>query len=518
MSGGSRKATLMLSGLNLGGKFLALGKALLVAGLFGTSGTLDAFWVAYSLPLLLPGLLTATLTIAFVPRFVANLEGRIGAEAWRGANSLLTLVVMLALVGSVLMYIYASAIVRLMAPGLAVDTHAQAVSMTRMLLPCVGLITVSSLLSAVSLARERFVLPGLESIVNNIAVVGCAVLFAHAIGVEALIWGVILGYAMQASLLAWGNRDLLQSSFRPAFDYAHADFRAPFAHLLPLFVGSAGSMLTGFVDQYFVSLLDAGSISALSYASMLAFLPLEVFAQAVITTYYPPLGRSFAAGDSATAAATYAQGVRFLLFLTVPCAALLALLARPIVVLLFQRGHFDETSTALTVQALGFLSLVVIARAHAYFSYRVLHAAHWPWTQVGIGLLGVLTCIGLNILWTRDFGLRGIALSTLIAAIQSAALATWAVRRLLGVPWPATFARDLVGVLLPSAVLVAIVMPVTLALGSSGANPLHAFATCLVAFPAIAAALWVAWKLRQPDLLDAWQAIGARFPRLRGGP
>lgn len=515
MSAGSRKATIVLSGLNLGGKLLALGKTLLVAGLFGTSGVLDAFWVAYSLPLLLPGLLTSTLTVAFVPRFVAKLAGRTGPQIWRGANTLLTLVLLLALGGSVLMYLQAGPLVRLLAPGLAPETHERAVTLTRMLLPCVGLITLSSLLSALSLARERFVLPGLEGIVNNVAVVGCALLFAHSAGVTALIWGVILGYALQAGLLLIGNRDLLASSIRPAFDYAHEDFRAPFAHLLPLFVGSAGAMLTGFVDQYFVSLLDSGSISALSYASMLAYLPLEVFAQAVITTYYPPLGRLFAAGDAAGAAATYAHGVRFLLFLTLPCATLLALLAQPVVELLLQRGHFDTRSTLLTVEALGFLSLVVIARAHAYFSYRVLHAARRAWTQVGIGLAGVATCIALNALWARELGLRGIALSTLIAAIQSAALSTWAVRRLLRVPWPPGFGRELAGVVLPCAVLVAIVLPANRLIGPSGGDWLRALAHCLVALPALAVALAVAWRLRQPDLLDAVAAIGARLGRKR---
>ncbi|MBO9661982.1 lipid II flippase MurJ [Dokdonella sp.] len=511
MSAGSRKATIVLSGLNLGGKLLALGKTLLIAGLFGTSGMLDSFWVAYSLPLLLPGLLTSTLTIAFVPRFVANLAGRTGSDVWRGANTLLTLVLLLALAGSVLMYLKAGALVRLMAPGLAPDTHERAVTLTRMLLPCVGLITMSSLLSALSLARERFVLPGLEGIVNNVAVVGCALLFAHSMGVTALIWGVILGYAMQAGLLLYGNRDLLASSIRPAFDYSHADFRAPFGHLLPLFVGSAGAMLTGFVDQYFVSLLDSGSISALSYASMLAYLPLEVFAQAVITTYYPPLGRLFAAGDSAGAAATYAHGVRFLLFLTLPCATLLALLAQPVVELLLQRGHFDTRSTLLTVEALGFLSLVVIARAHAYFSYRVLHAARWAWTQVAIGLAGVATCIALNALWARELGLRGIALSTLIAAIQSAALSTWAVRRLLGVPWPPGFGRDLAGVVLPCLVLIAIVLPANHWIGPADGDRLRAFAHCLIALPALAAALAVAWVLRQRDLRDAVAMLSSRL-------
>lgn len=516
MSGASRKSAMMVSGLNLAGKLLGLGKTLLIAGLFGTTGMLDAFWVAYSLPLLLPALLTGTLTIAFVPRFVSSLAGRTGADAWRGANTLFTLVIGLAIIGSVLMYIYASGLVQRLAPGLDLATHAKAVELTRLLLPTVVIITISSLLSALSYARERFLLPGLESIVNNIAVIALALLCARRYGVTALLWGVMIGYAMQAVILIVGNRDLIAGSIRPALAFRHPDFRAPLGHLLPLFVGSAGSMLVGLVDQFFVSLLDAGSISALTYAGMLAFLPIEVFAQAVLTTYYPSLGRSFAAGDHVAAATTYAEGTRFLLLLTLPCAILLAVFAEPIVVLLLQRGKFDATSTALTVQAMMFLALVVVARAHAYFSYRVLHAARWAWTQVGIGLLGVVTAILLNMLWARTLGLRGIALSTLIAAIQSALLATFAVRRLLNVPWPRGFARDLRNVIIPCLAMAAVIVPLRWWIGPSSGNPLQAFLTCAIAAPAGLLGLWVAFKLGQPDVVAALAALRRRLHKPMG--
>ncbi|MFZ2237619.1 MAG: lipid II flippase MurJ [Dokdonella sp.] len=516
MTGSSRKAALMVSGLNLAGKLLGLGKTLLIAGLFGTTGMLDAFWVAYSLPLLLPALLTGTLTIAFVPRFVSSLEGRTGAEAWRGANTLFTLVIGFAIIGSVLMYIFASGLVQRLAPGLDLATHVKAVELTRLLLPAVVIITISSLLSALSYARERFVLPGLESIVNNIAIITLAVFCAKQYGVTALLWGVMIGYAMQAVILIVGNRDLITDSIRPALAFKHPDFLAPFGHLLPLFVGSAGSMLVGLVDQYFVSLLDAGSISALTYAGMLAFLPIEVFAQAVLTTYYPSLGRSFGAGDYAAAAATYAEGARFLLLLTLPCAILLAVLAEPIVVLLLQRGKFDATSTALTVQAMMFLSLVVVARAHAYFSYRVLHAARWAWTQVGIGLLGVVTAIVLNMMWARTLGLRGIALATLVSAIQSALLATFAVRRLLDAPWPRGFGRDLVNVIVPCLALTAIIVPARWLIGPSSGHPLQAFLTCAIAAPAGLFGLWVAVKLGQPDVVAALTALRRRLRKYTG--
>ena len=54
----SRRTTLNLVTLNLAGKVLAIGKTLFIAALFGTSSHLDAFWVAYSLPLLLPNVLS----------------------------------------------------------------------------------------------------------------------------------------------------------------------------------------------------------------------------------------------------------------------------------------------------------------------------------------------------------------------------------------------------------------------------------------------------------------------------
>jgi putative peptidoglycan lipid II flippase len=512
-----RRAALLIAGLSLAGKCLAIGKTLIIASLFGTSSTLDAFWVAYSLPLLLPGLITNTLTVAFVPRFVAGLDGRIGVQAWRGANTLFTLVLAISIVSSTAMYTFSPVIVRTLAPGLNADAHAQAVALSRLMLPCVALLTCTSLLSALSYARERFALPTLEGVVSNIAIIGIALLWARSAGVYALTVGVIVGFCAQALLMIVGNRDLIRTSLRPAFDFTHADLRAPLAHLLPLFVGSAGAILSGLVDQYFVSKLDAGSISALSYAWMFAMLPVEIFAQAVLTSYYPTLARQFAQRDLAATAATYAQGTRFLLALTLPCAILLALLAKPVVVLLLEHGRFDAHSTALTAQAIGVLAFGVVTRAHAYFSYRVLHAALRPWTQIAIGLAGVASCIGLNLLWAQRLGLPGIMLSTVLSSLQSALLSTWAVRRLLDRPMPARFGVEIRclflcgGVLAGGVSLGRFFVPESLYLS---VPKLWAFVSILCALPAVGAAIFCAWHLGQSELREAGDLIARRWQRM----
>lgn len=507
-----RRAVVAVSSLNLTSKLLAIGKTLIIATLFGTSGTLDAFWVAYSLPLTLPMLLTTVITVAFVPRFVKSLEGRTGPAAWRGANTLFTLAIGLAVIACAAIFVWPDALVGHMAPGLSAPVHAQAVSMMRMMLPCMLMLTLSSLLSALSYARERFTLPALDGVVNNIAIIAIALLLAKTLGVRALIVGITLGFFVQLMILCIGNRDLLRSSLRPALALRHPDFLKPLAHLLPLMVGSIGAMLTGLVDQFFVSKLDAGSISALTYALMIAMLPVEVFAQAIITTYYPALGRSAASGDHAQVASIWRSGERLILLLTLPCAVLLITLARPIVVVLLEHGRFDARSTALTVEAMSILAVGMVFRSQAYFSYRVLHSMVRPWTQVAIGLAGVATCVGLNLLWATRLGLRGVALSAVISQLQSALIAAFIVARLLDDRATAHVRRARLRLLVPVGVLALGVLAGRALLPDSlyaMNHRLWAIAAGACAIPALALALGVAWWMRIPELMDI-------LARLRG--
>lgn len=515
----SRRTTLNLVTLNLAGKVLAIGKTLFIAALFGTSSHLDAFWVAYSLPILLPNVLSSTITTAFVPRFVASLEGRTGPEIWKGANALFTSILILIAIGGAAIFVWASPLIGVLAPGLSPATHDEAVGLMRLMVPSMVMLAMNSLLSALSYARARFLAPGLEGIVNNIAVIGIAGVFARYFGVGALMAGVTLGFAAHLAILAWSNRDLIRSSFRFSFAFGHPDFRGPFAHMLPLLVGYTGTILTLLVNQYFVSNLSSGSISALSYASMLSMLPLEVFTNAVTSTYYPALGRAFAAGNRKAAADTYFHGMRFLLLLTLPSAVLLVVFSRPIVVLLLQHGNFDAHSTELTVEAMTILSVAMMFRSHTYFSYRVLNSALKAWTQVTIGLVGVATAILLNMLWAEKLGLRGIALSTALSSLQSAILASFSVRRLLGSRTSGEQRRDIARILVPIAVLgVAAYAGQALVPDDLKArsNALWAVATGAMVIPAALLALIVGWKLRIPEIISAIALAGRlarRMPR-----
>ena len=509
-----RRAALGVAALSLSGKVLAIAKTMLIAGLFGASLELDAFWVAYTLPTLLPGVLTSVVTVAFVPRFMKSLEGRTGPEAWRGANTLFTAILAGSLVATVAIWAQAEWLVARLAPGLASEGAAEAARLTRIIAPSIPALTLIALLTAISNAHERFLLPTLEGVVTNVVLIAAALALAAHYGVSALAFGVVAGFLVQAAILVAGGRSVIRASLRPAFAWKHPDFVAPLAHMLPLLVGSIGAALTALVNQYFVSSLDAGAISALSYATMLAFLPVEVFGHAILTTYYPALGRAFAQGRLADAARAHGEATRFTLLLTLPAAAALWLLARPLVSALLERGRFDAGDAAATSAALAWLSFAIAFRALAYLNYRVIHAAIRPWTQVAIGLAGVATNVVLILAWLEPYGIAGVALATSVSMAQSALVSHLVVRRILGGERDRTLPRELARVVALTAAFVAAAQAVRHGVAPYlESMPLFAASLLELAAAGIAgalAALAAGLALRQPELVEAMRRIARR--------
>jgi putative peptidoglycan lipid II flippase len=100
------------------------------------------------------------------------------------------------------------------------------------------------------------------------------------------------------------------------------------------------------------SLLPAGSVSLLYYADRINQLPLGVLGTAVGTALLPLLSRQVAADQRDEARDTQNRAIEYALVLTLPAAFALAILADPILQVLFARGAFSHHDAALSAQSL----------------------------------------------------------------------------------------------------------------------------------------------------------------------
>jgi putative peptidoglycan lipid II flippase len=102
---------------------------------------------------------------------------------------------------------------------------------------------------------------------------------------------------------------------------------------------------------------QAGAVPALSLADRVYQLPLGVVGVAVGVVLLPELARALRAGHLKDAANLQNRSVEFTLFLTLPAAAALLVIAEPIVRVLYERGAFTPQDTLVVSEVLAIFGI-----------------------------------------------------------------------------------------------------------------------------------------------------------------
>jgi putative peptidoglycan lipid II flippase len=184
-------------------------------------------------------------------------------------------------------------------------------------------------------------------------------------------------------------------------------------------------------------------------------LPQGMFSVALATVLFPSLARLAARGDLAGFRDTIALGLRQINFLLVPAAAACAVLAEPIVRLLYQRGEFDAAQTTVVAQCLAAFSLGLSFNGMMLMLNRGFFSLQSPWTPTATALVNLALNAVLYVVFYR-VGAWGIPLAISLANVAGAAVLLVVLRRRVGpLDFRAT-ARSLLLVTLAAAALAAV--------------------------------------------------------------
>ncbi len=404
----------------MGSRLLGLLRSVIIAQAFGTRPELDAYWVAFRLPDVVFQLLAgATLASAFIPTF-AGVRARKGDEAaWRLASSVLNLVLAATIVLALIAFALAPKIVPLMAPGLKdetgsgqnADLQALAINLTRLMLISPVLFAVSGMFMGILNARRHFLTPALAPMFYNVSII-IAALISH--DVHALAIGVVVGAALHLAVQL-PDLHFAGMAYRFVADWRDRAVREVGTLMAPRVLGLAATQVNFyFIGIFFASSLGAGVISSLTFAWLMMMTPLGIIGMAISTAAFPTLADQAARGDEALAS-TLRGALRLIIFLSLPAGIGLALLAKPLVVVLLQRGAFDVQSSDTTAQALMFYAPALFAHCGIEICSRGFYAMGDTKTPVGFAVLSMLINLTLAALLVGPLEVRGIALALSLA-------------------------------------------------------------------------------------------------------
>ena len=402
----------------LASRVLGFGRDMAIAALF-TRGQTDAFAVALTIPNTLRQLLAEGAVSSAVVPVLSERLAKGGDEAGRAffararGVSLLALVVV-----SVLGVLFAGPLTELFAPGFHATPgqFERTSTLTQLMFPYIFFMGTAALGMAALNAKRKFAVAAFAPALFNVALIGAAFALRDPLtarGIDpsvALAIGVLLGGVLQVIAQFPALRDIGYAG-RPIFDLRDPHVREMFRRILPMTFGLGIYYVDLTLSRRFLSELGEGAQSYFFWASRLCDFPQGIFVMALSTAALPSLATFAAKGDKEELANTWAHGMRLSLFVAVPCSAALIALSEPVVVLLFQRGHFDALAAQQTARALAWQGGAIFTVSAVRQLVPAFHSLGDTRTPVIVSALDLIAFVALA-LWLRGpYGHVGVSMA-----------------------------------------------------------------------------------------------------------
>jgi len=498
-------------------RILGLVREIVARAYFGVEGAgINAFTVAFQIPNLVRALVAdAALSGAFVPVFTELLERGERARAWRVASTLFWLLLLGLSALTALSILAAPLLVR----PFDVADEELAVRLTQILFPIVALLGVSGIVVGILNSYEHFSIPALTPVFWNVAIIAGLVLgVPHAETEEGELYvyavSILVGTIVQVLLpVPWlRGRD---GRLRVAIDWRDPAVKQVFLLMGPVTLGLGLINVNQLFGTFFASRYIDPTLSpaAIDAAFRIYMLPQGVFSVAVSTVLFPRLAQLSARGDLEGFGRWIGIGLRQIAFLLVPASVVCAVLAEPIVRILYERGEFTARETPVVAASLAAFSLGLAFNGMMLMLNRGFFGLQAPWTPTLVALGNLVLNVALYAALFR-VGTWGIPLAISLANIAGTLALALLLRRRLGPLGFRAISAATARIALASTVMGALAFATWYGLDGVVGRSFGGQAVALAAALAVAAATYLgAARLLRIEEVSALHSLLGRFRR-----
>ena len=410
-------------------RILGLVRVRVFAHYFGSGQEADAFNAALKIPNIIRNLVgEGTLSASFIPVYAGMLERDERDAARALAQTVASLLVLVAAGGVLLGYVLAPVITDIVAPGFTTTTRTITVTLVRIMFPMAGVMILSGWCLGVLNTHRRFFLSYAAPTLWNIAQIATMVTLGSWVAgwrgatlVVALGWGALAGSVLQVAVQL-PSAVALAGALRWSINTRTQGIQRVARAWIPVVIGAGVWQISSLVDTQLGSFAGAGAVAFLAYAQMIAILPVSLFGVSVAAAALPELSRDAAGASAGATRERLADSARRVSFFIIPSAFVLAAHGSYVVSALLQTGSFSSDQTAVVTGVLAAYSIGLPAQG----SVRLLTSGHYALgdtrTPLRVAGFTVALAAALAVLFMQSLGVAGIALGSAVAAYLNMSL------------------------------------------------------------------------------------------------
>ena len=449
MNNKSKKSLAGIAGIvaiaTLISKVFGLVRELIVAAAFGVGPVVDAYAYAYVIPGFLL-ILLGGINGPFHSALVSVLSKREQKEAAPLIETVTTLVSCLLVAVTIVLVVFAPLFIDLLAPGLETTIRDMAIIQLRIMAPLAifaGLIGIG--FGSLN-ASDQYWLPSISPLFSSITIVlgvGALLFFlgSDANAPQYLQFGsiVLASTTLCGGIWQWLAQQIAQiksgiSGLKMRFDWRREGVSDVMKVMAPATLSSGMLHINVYTDLYFASYI-ANAAASMRYANFIVLTPLGIISNMILVPFLPVFSRLTEPENWPELKERIRQGLILSALTMLPLTAIFIALANPIIKIIYQRGVFEASASAVVAP-------VLLAYALGMFFYlardvlvRVFYALGDGQTPFKISIINIFLNAILDYFLVKSFATQGLVFATIGVNIFSMIMMIFILhKRLRGFP------------------------------------------------------------------------------------
>ena len=403
----------MMAFLTLISKCIGFIREMLMANYFGASYITDAYAMSFTiLSVLFGGIITA-LSTAYMPTYSQINENQSKQAGDAFTSAILNLLLVISIIISALGIMFSDQIIIVLASGFSGETAKLASYFVKVMFSYVIFSSTAGILDAYLQYKGVFLPQIVSGYFVSISVIATIIISAYT-SYYYLAFGMLIGYCIRFALIAIiaARKEFV---YKPVLKFDR-DVKSSISLAIPTFLGSYALLINQFVDKTLASRLAEGSISALNYASLLNGMIAGLTITILSTIVYPRMVQAVSLQQYDRLNNILSSGLSIVIIITLPCALGIMAYSSQIVQIVFERGAFNLTATAMTGTAFFYYAGGLFFSSVSDLIIKVYYSMSNMKTPMIFAAVSVIINISLSLMLIGPMGHNGLALGTTIAS------------------------------------------------------------------------------------------------------
>jgi len=432
-------------------KVFGLVRQQVMAAAFGVGPAIDAYNFAYVIPGFLL-ILLGGINGPFHSAIVSALANRERKDAEALVETVSTLVGMVLLVVTVGLVIFATPLIDLMAPGLAltpegIATRNIAIEQLKIMAPMALFAGLIGIGFGTLNAADMYWLPSISPLFSSAALIlGLGVLIGilgddvdspkyMVLGGEVLAWSTLAGAVLQWIIQVPAMWKSGLGTLRLRFNFKIPGLKDVMKVMLPATLSSGMLQINVYTDLFFASYIPQAA-SAMGYSGLLVQTPLGIISNMILVPFLPLFSRLRDPDKWPELKDRIRQALILTAITMLPLSTLMVALALPTVRIVYERYAFN-------LEASEFVASILVAYSVGMFFYlgrdvlvRVFYGLGDGQTPFKVSIFNIFLNGLLDFILVKSWGAPGLVLATVVVNIVSMGMFLWLLHlKLNGLPW-----------------------------------------------------------------------------------